>query len=30
VNWVKLDLAEDDHNHLISPEERFQVEMARQ
>jgi arylsulfatase A-like enzyme len=30
VNWVQLDLETDDHDHLISPEERFQVAMARQ
>jgi arylsulfatase len=30
VNWVQLDLGKDDHDHLISPEERFQVAMARQ
>jgi hypothetical protein len=30
VNWVRLDLAEDDHSHLISPEERLQIAMARQ
>ncbi len=32
VNWVEFDtgIAADDHNHLISPEERLQVAMARQ
>jgi len=30
VNWVQLDLGADDQDHLISPEERFQVAMARQ
>jgi arylsulfatase len=30
VNWVQLDIGEDDHDHLISPEERLQVAMARQ
>ena len=30
VNWVQIDLEKDDHDHLISPEERFQVAMARQ
>jgi arylsulfatase A-like enzyme len=30
VNWVQLDLGVDDHNHLISPEEQFQLAMARQ
>lgn len=30
VNWVQLDLGKDDHDHLISPEERFKIAMARQ
>jgi arylsulfatase A-like enzyme len=30
VNWVQIDLEADDHDHLITPEERFQVAMARQ
>jgi hypothetical protein len=30
VNWVQIDLEKDDHDHLISPEERFKVAMARQ
>jgi arylsulfatase len=32
VNWVQIDLAEDaeDVDHLISPEERLQIAMARQ
>jgi arylsulfatase A-like enzyme len=30
VNWVRFDLKEDDHNHLISPEERLVVAMTRQ
>jgi hypothetical protein len=30
VNWVQIDLERDDHDHLISPEERFRVAMARQ
>jgi arylsulfatase len=30
VNWIQIDLEKDDHDHLISPEERFQVAMARQ
>jgi arylsulfatase A-like enzyme len=30
VNWVRLDLGEDDQNHLISPEGRLQAAMARQ
>lgn len=32
VNWVEIDtgIAADDHNHLITPEERLQVAMAKQ
>ena len=30
VNWVQIDLERDDHDHLITPEERFRVAMARQ
>ena len=30
VNWVQIDVEKDDHDHLISPEERFRVVMARQ
>jgi len=30
VNWVQIDLEEDDHDHLISPEDRFKMAMARQ
>ena len=30
INWVQLDQGADDHDHLISPEERLQVIMARQ
>jgi hypothetical protein len=30
VNWVQIDLAQDDHDHMISPEERFKMAMARQ
>jgi arylsulfatase len=30
VKWVQLDIGDDDHDHLISPEERWQVAMARQ
>ena len=30
VNWVQIDLEKDDHDHLISPEERFRLAMARQ
>jgi arylsulfatase len=30
VNWVQIDIGADDHDHLISPDERFSVAMARQ
>jgi arylsulfatase len=30
VNWVQIDLERDDLDHLISPEERFNIAMARQ
>jgi len=32
VHWVQLDIDEDaeDFDHLITPEERFRVAMARQ
>jgi arylsulfatase len=30
VEWVQLDIGDDDHDHLISPEERFRVAMVRQ
>jgi arylsulfatase len=32
VNWVQIDLGEDaeDADHLITPEERLKVAMARQ
>jgi arylsulfatase A-like enzyme len=30
VTWVQIDLGDDDHGHLIAPEDRFQVAMARQ
>ena len=30
VNWVQIDLEKDDHDHLISPDERFRIAMARQ
>lgn len=32
VNWVEIDtgIAADDHNHLITPEQRLQVAMAKQ
>jgi hypothetical protein len=30
VNWVQIDLEKDDHDHMISPEDRFRQAMARQ
>jgi arylsulfatase len=30
INWVQLDQGTDDHDHFISPEERWRVVMARQ
>jgi arylsulfatase A-like enzyme len=30
VNWVQIDLEKEDQDHLISPEERFTLAMARQ
>jgi arylsulfatase A-like enzyme len=30
IHWVQLDIGEEDHDHLISPEERLRVAMARQ
>jgi arylsulfatase len=30
IHWVQIDLGKDDHDHLISPEERLKVAMTRQ
>jgi arylsulfatase A-like enzyme len=30
INWVELKIGEDDHTHLLDPEEHIQVLMARQ
>jgi len=30
IEWVQLDIGTDDHDHLITPEERFKLAMARQ
>jgi hypothetical protein len=30
VRWVQIDLEVDDHDHLISPEERLRIAMAKQ
>ncbi|MGE0542504.1 MAG: arylsulfatase [Dehalococcoidia bacterium] len=30
VTWVQIDLGKDDHDHLISPEERLKIAMTKQ
>ena len=30
IAWVQLDQGADDHDHLISPEERWRLAMTRQ
>ncbi len=30
IHWVQIDLGKDDHDHLISPEERLHLAMMRQ
>ena len=30
INWVQLDVGDDDHDHFIEPEERLRIAMARQ
>jgi arylsulfatase A-like enzyme len=30
IDWVQLDIGDDDHDHLISPEERLNIAMAKQ
>jgi arylsulfatase len=30
INWVQLDLGNDDHDHFIDPDERLRITMARQ
>jgi arylsulfatase A-like enzyme len=30
INWVQLDLGDDDHDHFIDPDERLRIAMARQ
>ena len=30
INWVQIDLGDDDHDHYIDPEERLRIAMARQ
>ena len=30
IHWIQIDVGKDDHDHLISPAERFHFAMARQ
>ena len=30
IHWVQLDVGTDDNDHLIDPEERLRIAMARQ
>ena len=30
IHWVQLDIGDDDHDHLITPEQRLRVAMTRQ
>jgi hypothetical protein len=30
INWVELKVGEDDHSHLVDPEEHINVLIARQ
>jgi hypothetical protein len=30
INWVQIDLEKDAQDHMISPNERFRLAMARQ
>jgi len=30
IHWVQIDLGDDDHDHLIDPEERLRIAMSRQ
>ena len=30
IHWVQIDTGDDDHDHLIDPDERFRIAMARQ
>jgi len=30
LSWVRIDLGDDDHSHLINPEHRLAVAMMRQ
>ena len=30
INWVQIDVGDDDHDHFIDPDERLRIAMARQ
>jgi hypothetical protein len=30
INWVRLDIGDDSHDHLIDPEENIKIVVARQ
>jgi hypothetical protein len=30
IDWVRIDLGDDDHDHLVEPEERLRIALARQ
>jgi arylsulfatase len=30
INWVQIDIGDDDHDHFIDPDERLRIAMARQ
>ena len=30
IEWVQIDVGKDDHDHLIDPDERLKIVMARQ
>ena len=30
LQWIRIDLGDDDHGHLIDPDKLFEVAMARQ
>jgi len=30
IDWVQIDIGEDSHDHLITPEERLNIAMAKQ
>ena len=30
IAWVQIDIGDDDHSHLITPEDRLKLAMAKQ